>query len=63
MKKLTRRQGETVALEVQKEWSSKEGAGAGKTFSSERSAQNPQTTRFMQETEGESAYYAAAHNA
>lgn len=40
-----------MALEVEKERKSKEGAGTGETFTAEQSAQNTQTTRFMQEAE------------
>lgn len=63
MKKLTRQQGEQWLWKLkQKEKNSREGAGTGETFTAEQSAQNTQTTRFMQETEGISGYYVVDHN-
>lgn len=49
-------------MEVEKERKSKEGAGTGESVTAEQSAQNTQTTRFMQEAEGRSAYYVVKHN-
>lgn len=51
-----------MALEVETEQKSKEGAGTAETFTAEQSAQNTQTTRFMQETDGRGGYYVVDGN-